>query len=95
LHRWRRRRSLDTLVLPQWGDIAVRAVDHDAVQVWIAKLRAGGVRFADRPLSASRVIQAHNVLSSMLDRAVRQRYLASNPTKAVELPRKPVGGRRL
>jgi integrase len=88
------RSLLDTLVLPQWRDLAVRDVDHDAVQVWIAKLRTGGVRFADRPLSASRVIQAHNVLSAVLDRAVRQRYLTSNPAKAVELPRKPVGGRR-
>lgn len=30
------RSLLDTLVLPQWGDLAVRDVDHDAVQVWIA-----------------------------------------------------------
>ncbi len=88
------RSLLDTLVLPQWGDRAVRDVDHNAVQVWIAKLRTGGVRFAHRPLSASRVIQAHNVLSAVLDRAVRQRYLTSNPAKAVELPRKPVGDRR-
>lgn len=44
---------------------------------------------AARPLSASTVRKYHNVLSSMLSRAVRWGYLHDNPCERVEPPKSP------
>ncbi|WP_020108288.1 site-specific integrase [Nocardia sp. 348MFTsu5.1] len=81
---------LDTLVLPFWGDVRLVDIDFAAVQTWVSSLRqvGGGSRFTDRGLSASRVIQAHYIVSAVLKFAVKCGLLVRNPAEEVELPRK-------
>ena len=83
------RSLLDTLVLSRWGTTPVAEVRFEHIQTWIADMRASGVRSPTKGLSASRVRQAHQLLSAVLDYAVRARHITSNPAKGVELPREP------
>jgi hypothetical protein len=93
------RRLLDVVVLPKWGDIKLKDVEHDAIQAWVwwlatdpaarrrpPKLTDDG----DTPagLSAARVIQSFQVLDQVLMFAVRKHYIAANPADGVDQPRK-------
>ncbi len=83
------RSLLDTIVLPRWKDVPLREVSFDDLQVWISGLSAdGSMRFEGKGLSASRVIQAHRVISQVLKFAVKAKHLPANPADGVELPRK-------
>lgn len=79
---------LDTLVLPKWGQIQVGDITHERVQSWISEMRSSGVRNTEKGLSASRTIQAYQVLRQVLQYAVKRRHIAVNPALDVELPRK-------
>ena len=68
-------------VKPRWGKVAVGEVTHSAVQTWISELT--GIR------GATTVLRAFGVLASILDVAVKDRRLTSNPARGVNLPRKP------
>jgi integrase len=84
------RSLLDTVVLPRWKDVALRDVTFEDLQSWITGLSVDGS--SKRPgegLSASRVIQAYQVVGQVLRYAVRAKHLAANPADGVELPRKP------
>lgn len=84
------RSLLDVLVLPRWGDVPLRDVSFEDLQQWVSGLSVdGSTRFEGRGLSASRVIQAHQVVSQVLKYAVRAKHLPSNPADGIELPRKP------
>jgi integrase len=84
------RSLLDTLVLPRWRDVALRDMSFDGIQEWVSGLSVGGsARWEGHGLSASRVIQAYQVVSQVLRFAVRANYLAANPADDIELPRKP------
>jgi site-specific recombinase XerC len=76
------RSLLTTRVLPEWKDVPLAAVSNAGVVAWVAAMRADG-------LSASRVRQSYHLQNSMLDAAVRDRRLASNPAADVSLPRMP------
>jgi integrase len=65
---------------PRWSKVAVADVRKTAVQQWVADL--GGER------GATTVIRAYGVLASILDDAVDDRRLLSNPARGVKLPRK-------
>jgi integrase len=78
---------LRTQILPRWAEVPLRNVGHADVVAWVAAMRAGG-------LSASRTRQAYHLLSAMLDAAVRDRRLVSNPAGHVDLPRLPRTERR-
>lgn len=67
-------------VLPRFGRARLDRIDTISVETWVSDLQATG-------LSASRVRQAHQVLSAVLRSAVRNRYLPSNPASGVRLPR--------
>lgn len=67
-------------VVPRWGSTRLRDVSHAAVQSWVNELAAG-------ELSPFSVRKAHGVLAQMLDVAVRDRRLPSNPARGVNLPR--------
>lgn len=83
------RSILDTVALPRWRDVPLGDIRFDDMQVWISRLSTdGSTRFAGRGLSASRVIQTHQVVGSVLRFAVRARYIPANPAKDVELPDK-------
>lgn len=79
-------------VEPKWGSRPIDKVVHSAVQQWVADLAAGPVvdeeTGARKPRSATLVIRAHGVLASILEDAVKDKRLASNPARGVKLPRK-------
>ncbi len=84
------RSLLDTLVLPRWESVPLRDVSFEDVQQWVTSLLVdGSVKKEGVGLSASRVIQAHQVLNQVLKYAVRAKHLPANPAEGVELPRKP------
>jgi len=69
-------------VEPIWGRRRIGDVRHSDVQGWLTKFGDGGRR------SATTVLRAHGVLAAILDVAVRDRRLLSNPARGVNLPRK-------
>jgi integrase len=71
-------------VEPVWGARRVGEVLHSEVQGWVT-------RFADndgRKRSATVVLRAYGVLAAILDVAVRDRRIPTNPARGVKLPRK-------
>ena len=72
--------ALEDHVLPRWEDVPLAAVDHEAVQEWVAELVAAGMAGA----SVRKVV---GVLSGVLEAAVRGRRLPANPARGVTLPR--------
>lgn len=77
-----------SLVAPRWGDVPVSAVTYGDVTSWVGSMVAQG-------LSPSRVRQAHRVLRAVLDIAVRDRRIDSNPAARVDLPSMPMRGEHL
>jgi integrase len=74
------RSILDSRLLPRWKSVKLGAITNADVAAWVASLRG-------EDLSASRVRQCYGLLSSMLDAAVRDHRLATNPCSGVKLPR--------
>ncbi|HEY8317700.1 MAG TPA: tyrosine-type recombinase/integrase [Amnibacterium sp.] len=67
-------------VEPVWGRRAVGEIRHSEVQDWVAELSSRK--------SATVVLRAYGVLAGVVDRAVKDRRLESNPVRGVHLPRK-------
>ena len=89
------RSLLETVVLPRWEAVPLREVRFDDLQVWVTDLTVGGsVRFEGCGLSASRVRQAHQLVSAVLKFAVKAKHLPANPADGVELPRLPESEQR-
>lgn len=65
-------------VSPVWASTPVSEVRYSKVQEWVTGL----------PGSATTVLRAYGVLASILDVAVRDRRILSNPARGVNLPRK-------
>ena len=65
-------------VEPKWGRRRIADIRRTEVQAWVAQLK----------LSASSVAHAHTVLAGILDDAVADRRLATNPARGIKLPRK-------
>jgi integrase len=65
-------------VEPRWGNIPVGRVQHSEVQTWVSSIGK----------SATTALRAYGVLAAILDVAVRDRRIASNPARGVSLPRK-------
>ncbi|MEU4014894.1 tyrosine-type recombinase/integrase [Microbacterium sp. NPDC028030] len=65
---------------PAWGDRAVGTIRHTEVATWVAEL--------SRDRSPTTVKRCHGVLAAILDGAVRDRRLQSNPAREVKTPRK-------
>jgi integrase len=93
------RRLLDLVVLPKWGEVKLKDIDHDAIQAWVWWLATDPAarqrppkrtEDGDTPsgLSAARVIQSFQVVDQVLMFAVRKHYIAANPADGVEQPRK-------
>ncbi len=68
-------------VAPRWSRTAIADVRYSDVAAWVAKLSA--------KLSASIVATVYSVLARVLDDAVRDRLLASNPARGVKLAKRP------
>nr|WP_231369305.1 site-specific integrase [Frigoribacterium sp. CG_9.8] len=73
-----------------WGDIGVGTIRHSEVQTWVSQLGTGDAKTAHNagPRSATVVIRAFGVLAAILDVALRDRRISSNPARRVSLPRK-------
>lgn len=67
-------------VEPRWAEVRVADVRFTDVAGWVAEL--GGRR------GATTTIRAYGVLAAVLDDAVRDRRLLTNPARGVSLPRK-------
>lgn len=60
-----------------WGAKKVSEVKHSAVQTWVTSMSS---------VSATTVIRNYGVLASILDTAVKDRRILSNPARDVNLP---------
>lgn len=65
-------------VLPRWSRVPVSDVRFSDVQAWVSGIDGG----------ATKVIRAYGVLAAILDTAVRDRRILTNPARGVNLPRK-------
>ena len=65
-------------VSPRWENVKVSDVRFTDVQAWVTELTGG----------ATTVLRSFGVLASILDVAVRDRRILSNPARGVNLPRK-------
>jgi integrase len=78
-------------VEPQWGSRSVSTIRHSEVQAWVTAMTSGTARTAHHnpgARGASTVIRAYGILAAVLDVAVKDRRLSSNPARGVDLPRK-------
>ena len=76
-------------VLPAWGDRPIGEIRHSEVQAWVRRLAPPG----QESRAATKVKRAHGVLAGILDSAVRDRRIATNPARGVLLPRKAAKAR--
>lgn len=78
-------------VEPRWGQVSVSDVRTTDVQAWLSDLTRGreanGRHLAVAGKSASTVRRLHGVLAGILDDAVSDRRILSNPARGVKLPR--------
>lgn len=75
-------------VEPLWGGRPISTIRHTEVQAWTTDLHRGDEAKKLPPKSATVVIRAYGILSSILDDAVKDSLLARNPADGVELPKK-------
>lgn len=73
-----------SVVAPRWAGVPVSAIAHSDVAKWVGELSTR--------LSPSRTRQAHQVLRSVLDMAVKDRRIETNPAIGVDLPSLPMKG---
>lgn len=66
-------------VEPHWGSVSLQAIRPSMVESWVADL--------DERYSPTLVRRAHSMLAQVLDLAVRDRLLQTNPARGVALPR--------
>jgi integrase len=67
-------------IIPAFGSTRLDRIDRMSIESWLAERRNAG-------LSASRRRQAFQVLRQILEAAVRDRYLPSNPAAGIRLPK--------
>ena len=72
---------------PVWGTIPVGEVRQSEIQTWVARLSAG-TSLKSKPKSAALVQRAHGVLFAILEVAVRDHQISSNPARGVGLLRR-------
>lgn len=75
-----RRSQAQNWVLPKWGDWAVGRVTKQAVEQWVEEMRKAGA--GDETIRKS-----HQLLVTVMHRAVDQNLINRNPVKGVRMPR--------
>ncbi|GAB3808272.1 hypothetical protein GCM10028798_33940 [Humibacter antri] len=73
-------------VEPYWGATMIGTIRHSEVQAWITQLGAGGD--GRKSKSPTIVRRAHDILAGILDAAVKDHLIPSNPARGVKLPRR-------
>ena len=69
---------------PAWGHRRIGEIRHSEIQTWFTTFTANG----GKTRSATVVMRAFGVLAGILDVAVLDRRLTSNPARGVKMPRK-------
>jgi integrase len=72
-------------VRTRWGATPIGNVRVSDIEAWVAELYSPP---SGKPMSASLVHRCHGLLVAVLDVAVKDRMIASNPARGVPLPRK-------
>lgn len=72
-------------VEPRWGNRSVGSIRHSEVQVWLSKLAT--------ERSITTVTRVHGVLAAILDGAVKDKRISTNPARDVKIPRRLMGKR--
>lgn len=72
--------SWNTHVKQDWGGRQIKSLGHSEIQEWVAAL--------SERRSATVVLRAAGILAGILDDAQRDRRIAWNPARGLELPRK-------
>lgn len=78
-------------VEPKWGGRPIGTIRPSEVQTWVSQLSNGvkdGDGWKSKPKGATTVLRAYGVLASILDSAVKDRRIPSNPARGLNLPRK-------
>lgn len=82
-------------VEPAWGDRQIKTIRQSEVQVWLGTIKkhTSGTdpEPTDAPASPTTVRNCHMVLAQILDLAVQDRMIPSNPARGVKLPKKNPG----
>ena len=69
---------------PEWGQRRVGDIRHSQVASWVSKF----IHNNGKPRSATVVIRAYGVLCGILDVAVLDRRISTNPARGIKMPRK-------
>lgn len=77
------RSILDTLVLPRWAETAMKAITYGELSAWLASLSVDGSQ-AGTGLSASRVIQTHQLIGAVYRYAVKAGLASKNVAAEIE-----------
>ncbi|MEN2742684.1 tyrosine-type recombinase/integrase [Microbacterium sp. X-17] len=73
-------------VEPRWGTAMIGNIRHSEVQAWITEL-SNGIE-GKKPKSPTIVRRSHDILAGILDTAVRDHLIPSNPARGIKLPRR-------
>jgi integrase len=71
------RSLMDTIVLPQWGDVPLKRIDYEGYSTWLGRLAVEGSQ-TGKGLSASRITQAHQLVGAVLKYAQRTGKITKN-----------------
>ncbi|UXA12388.1 site-specific integrase [Mycobacterium sp. SMC-8] len=71
------RSLLDTIVLPKWKDVALSEITYPAYVAWLSGLSVNGSQDG-KPLSASRITQAHQLVGAVLKYAQKSGKVVKN-----------------
>ncbi|ORB70852.1 tyrosine-type recombinase/integrase [Mycobacterium scrofulaceum] len=71
------RSLMDTVVLPEWGEVPLKSIDYEQYSMWLGGLAVDGSQ-AGKGLSASRITQAHQLVGAVLKYAQRTGKIAKN-----------------
>jgi integrase len=74
---------LDTLVLPRWGDRALKAISYSELSAWFAGLSVNGSQ-SGTGLSASRIIQTHQLMNAVFKYAVKAGLASKNVVAEID-----------
>ncbi|TVS29829.1 tyrosine-type recombinase/integrase [Corynebacterium sanguinis] len=82
-------------VEPMWGHRQIKTIRQSEVQVWLGTIKkhtsGNGGEVTDVLASPTTVRNCHMVLAQILDLAVTDRMILSNPARGVKLPKKGPG----
>ncbi len=78
------RRSAETVIFPEFGDLPIAELTPRHLDEWYRKLATGEGRA--RPLKATSIRRHHGVLSSALSQAVRWEWIDRNPAERSQPP---------